>query len=179
MATKKTMKSKARASAPRTKTPAGTMPPRVGEVWKGQGGRYLGVIRAASPEQPDDYLVAAEVKIKGAWGPAVRVAGADSDYDGAANTVAMIAAGSELAKKIAALKIDGHSDFFLGAREQARLARVNCPKLFGDEWVWTSTQYASVGDWAWQQFFGRGGDQYGGPKSYEDRAFVVRRIPIR
>jgi len=152
-------------------------PPRVGELWPGQGGRYLGAIRGEQG-QPDYHLVGLDHELKGAWGPTSKVPGALSDYDGLANTQAMAAAGSKLAKKVLGLNLHGHQDYYIAARQEARLGYVNGKGHFPAAWHWTSTQYEFLDGSAWIQSFGYGG-QSTYRKSNECRAFVVRRIPIQ
>lgn len=158
-------------------------PPRIGEQWPGQGGRYLGIIRGESG-QPDYHLIApdhsADSMQRGRpWGPPGKVVGALSHCDGLANTKAMVKAGSALAEKVRALSIERHKDYYIGARDEARLAYINAREHFQkDGWFWTSTQDEFVDAYAWMQTFGTGG-QLTGHESDESRAFVVRRIPIQ
>ena len=176
MATKKTP---ARSA---TRKPAAiSKPPHLGENWKGQGGIYLGIIRGDAG-QPDAHLIAAvtgAANLKGPWGPANKVAGANSHRDGLANTSAMAAAGSQLAKVALGAKIEGHKDFYLPARDEARLAYVNGREHFEkSDWYWTSTQSEALDSNAFVQDFAYGGQGHY-HKSLEHRAFLVRRIPIR
>ena len=62
------------------------------------------------------------------WGPWKNrdaIEGANSFFDGQANTQAMAEAGSELAKAIQALNINGHTDWYLPARDELELVYRN------------------------------------------------------
>ncbi|MCG8393331.1 MAG: DUF1566 domain-containing protein [Pseudomonadales bacterium] len=62
------------------------------------------------------------------WGPRKNrdaIEGANSFFDGQANTQAMAAAGSELAKAIQGLEINGHTDWYLPARDELELVYRN------------------------------------------------------
>jgi hypothetical protein len=154
--------------------------PRIGAPWAGQGGNLIGIIRGEKG-QPDYCLVVPtnkSAKLKGIYGPLERVTGAESEYDGLANTKAMAAAGSDVAKRVLALQISGHADFYIPSRREARLAQTNAPELFSPEAHWTSTQYRARSDYAWVQTFGRG-NQYAGHKSNVFPVRAVRRVPIQ
>lgn len=57
--------------------------------------------------------------VKGKWGEyGVKIEGASSFVDGLANTNAMAEAGSEIAIKVRALRIGGHDDWAIPARNQ-------------------------------------------------------------
>ncbi len=112
-----------------------------------------------------------------------KVEGALSYFDGLANTDAMAAAGSQLAKDVRALRISGHDDWFLPSRQDALAAAgepfgENGAEAFDpDDWYWTSTQYASDPGFAWVQGF-----YYGTQLPYwkygNYRARAVRRVPL-
>jgi hypothetical protein len=117
------------------------------------------------------------------------VEGAKSYFDGLANTEAMVAAGSELANDIRALRIGGHDDWFLPSRQDALVLKGNeeaagvlfaegGPQRFERAWYWTSTQHADVPDYAWCQSFDGGGQGYGWKGRTTIRARAVRRVPI-
>lgn len=115
------------------------------------------------------------------------VAGATSYCDGLANTKAMAKAGSELAKKVLALRIDGFDDWHLPSRLQMLLAhhelagaKAFAPgkkEAFEHSWYWSSTQHAEHADYAWGQGFGYGSQDYY-HKDVEFRARAVRRIKL-
>jgi len=155
-------------------------PPRIGEIWPGQGGRFVGAIRGETG-QPDYFLIlpaGSEESRAREWGPEGKVDGALSLRDGFANTEAMAKAGSALAQKVRALVIEKHRDFYIASRNEAAVAwaggREHLPT---SGWAWTSTQYERDASWAWYQWFDNG-RQSSSHKSDQGRAFVVRRIPI-
>jgi len=152
-------------------------PPKIGEYWTTQGGVYVGTARGFD-ERGDAHLILAvdpaskfEGRSLGTYG--IDVKGATSDYDGLANTIALAKAGSELCKEILEVEIDGHKDFALMSRQDARLCIANVPEQFEKEWHLTSTQ-ASVYN-AWGQDFNYGGQNYS-RKKFEGRARLVRRL---
>lgn len=85
------------------------------------------------------------------------VPGSTSDFDGTANTQAMLDAGSPLAQAVRALEINGFADWYLPARGGLLMQYSNLkPLLFGDEefeeqWHWSSTQFSRYG--AYYQYF--------------------------
>lgn len=160
-------------------TMASMVPPRIGELWFGQGGIYVGTMRGRGG-RPDYHLVAAigEHELEDVeWGGyGKRIDGADSYHDGQANTAAMVAADLDLGKRIQALDIEGHTDWYLPSQAEAHLLASNAKESMQQEdWYWTSTQY-SAGN-AWYQYFGSGGQNFYG-KDYECRAVAVRQIQI-
>ncbi len=162
---------------------AATMPPRIGSEWPGQGGMYAGVIRG-EPGRPDYHLIVptspdAEVESI-TYGPADQVVdGANSEYDGRANTLSLVNAGGHPAADWAhSLQIGPHDDFYLPSRRELRLLWTNVPELFTKAWYWSSTQYAPLPFNAWGQNFGNGNQSYY-HKSYAGRARAVRRLIIQ
>lgn len=154
--------------------------PRIGEVWAGQGGRVGGVVRGSNGK-PDSILIlptderAFFTDVN--WGPrGVEVPGARDDWDGAANTLAMLKAKCPLAQVISALEIEGHKDFYLMARRQAPILYANLPEILGEfGWTWTSTEASSYS--AWCQLFNNGPQSYSN-KDDDFRAFAVRSVPL-
>lgn len=98
--------------------------------------------------------------------------------DGLANTDAMVAAGSKLAKDIRALRIGDHDDWYLPSRLESLLLFGSLAGDLQKTWYWTSTQYAGSAEYAWIQCFYYG-YQYGDLKDSRCRARAVRRVPIR
>jgi len=136
-----------------TKLTSTLMKPSIGSFWPEQGGIYAGVIGGKNGE-PDYYLIHAP-----------------SDFEltdiNWTNTI-------EAVKK----EINGFNDWSLPDRREARLLFINSQDSFDtDEWYWTSEQHALFSGCAWMQNFDNGNQGYG-PKSCEDRARVVRRIPL-
>ncbi|AZD07515.1 hypothetical protein C4K26_2112 [Pseudomonas chlororaphis] len=104
-------------SAAAQAAPAVTIP-EIGQPYG--GGFFSGITR--DPDTGKRYLnitAGAEHELVGAWGEyGVKIEGADSFTNGRANTEAMAAAGSELAQQVLALRIGGHDDWAIPARDQ-------------------------------------------------------------
>jgi len=153
--------------------------PRVGAHWPEQGGIFIGLIPGQNG-QPDYALIAPDHQAalfeNVQWGPrGVDVPAANSDWDGATNTLVMNGAGSQLARDILQLEIDGFCGFYLPARHELRLMKLVAPQLIVDDWHWSSTQYSA--HLAWDQGFD-GGSQLNGGKDSALRARAVRRFLI-
>jgi hypothetical protein len=152
--------------------------PLLGELWPGQGGRFVGTIRDEGSDQVR-YVIAPEgsaAQFKGPWGEeGTDVAGATSASDGRANTTAMAAAGSEIAKAVLALSIDGFADFHIPSRHELSLCEMNARDLFEREWYWSSTQSSS--HYAWLQYF-TSGSVYTSTKDLKGRVRAVRTIRL-
>ncbi len=154
--------------------------PRIGEAWDGQAGVLAGIIKGEG-DQPDYCLVAPADRsgiIKGQWCQQIEVKDALSEFDGMANTWAMVKAGSDIAKRALELTIDGHSDFYIASRREARVVHANISDRYDPAWRWTSTQYAGGTGYAWGQNFDDG-KQLSWLKASEFPALLVRRVPIR
>jgi hypothetical protein len=154
-------------------------PPAIGQYWYGQGGIYLGVCDGEAG-QPRQHLIVANdpnACFQSVWGKyGEDVAGAKQQFDGRANTLAMAAAGCEIAHKVLALEIDGHRDFFIPAREQLRHAYQATPDAFVKEgWHWSSTQNSRHDAFA-QDFEGGGSDWNYKGNEFRVRAF--RGLPL-
>lgn len=154
-------------------------PPAIGQYWQGQGGFYAGLMRGQDG-QPDYHLVVSaadsgEVKAITWGGKGESEPGAESEWDGQANTTALLnsAKSHPAAEWAGALVIEEHRDFYLPSRRELRLCWVNVPELFAKEWYWSSTQYSPC--YAWYQYFGGGSQNYD-LKDYELRARAVRRV---
>lgn len=154
-------------------------PPAIGHYWAGQGGFYAGLMRGHEG-QPDYHLVVSAPDL----GEAKELAwsrqgesepGAESEWDGQANTAALLNSGHShpAAEWAGGLVIEEHRDFYLPARRELRLCWVNVPELFDKQWYWSSTQYSPDG--AWNQHF-VGGGQSLVLKGHELRARAVRRV---
>jgi hypothetical protein len=153
------------------------VPPSIGEYWKGQGGIYAGVGRGRNGGKdyclilPTDPRAIFAKRMLGTYG--IDVPNASSDHDGMTNTKALAGAGSELCQEILGLDIEGHKDFYLMSRTDARLCSANVPEQFEKEWYLTSTQYSA--GYAWSQYFFDGG-QSSFSKEFEARARACRRL---
>lgn len=129
-----------------------TAPPRIGEEWTGQGGVYAGICRGRDGG-PDYHLIV---------GPEY---GETSDWDSA--------------KKWADdISTNGLADYGLPFRKEQALCFANVPELFKTESYWSCEQRASGSDYAWDQYFGNGGQDYWGKRG-KLRARAVRRSPIQ
>lgn len=95
--------------------------PEIGQPYG--GGFFSGITR--DPNTGKRYLnitAGAEHELVGAWGKyGVKIEGADSFTNGRANTEAMAANSSELAQQVLALRIGGHDDWAIPARDQQEL----------------------------------------------------------
>ncbi|MCG8393330.1 MAG: DUF1566 domain-containing protein [Pseudomonadales bacterium] len=151
--------------------------PAIGEVWPEQGGIYAGMVRGSNG-LPDYHLIAAhpqeEKKLE--WGTAgIEVSGADHEWDGLANTIALAEDGHDhpAADWAHQLNLNGRNDWYLPARRELSLLYANVPELFDKVWHWSSTQYSAIT--AWSQYFGDG-FQDTGLKGNAFRARAVRRF---
>ncbi|MBS0427583.1 MAG: DUF1566 domain-containing protein [Proteobacteria bacterium] len=150
-------------------------PPRIGQPWPGQGGIYAGLFRG---DDADYHLILATAKLGSlAWGGTRKVAGAMSERDGLANTMALLddKAKHPAAEACAALEVDGHHDFYLPARFELALLFANVRDHVEHRWHWSSTQSDWDASCAWYCHF-YDGYQYGLRKSYEGCAVAVRRF---
>ncbi|RON52898.1 DUF1566 domain-containing protein [Pseudomonas frederiksbergensis] len=115
--------------------------PEIGQPFG--GGFFSGITR--DPDTGKRYLnitAGAEHELVGAWGEyGVKIEGADSFTNGRANTEAMAAAGSELAQQALALRIGGHNDWAIPARDQQELQYRHFKPTTETNW-----QYARSGD---------------------------------
>lgn len=95
--------------------------PEIGQPFG--GGFFSGITR--DPDTGKRYLnitAGAAHELKGAWGEyGVKIEGADSFTNSRANTEAMAAAGSELARQVLALDIGGFTDWAIPARDVQEL----------------------------------------------------------
>ena len=120
--------------------PAVTIP-EIGQPFG--GGFFSGITR--DPDTGKRYLnitAGAAHELVGAWGEyGVKIEGADSFTNGRANTEAMAAAGSELAQQTLALRIGGHDDWAIPARDQQEPQYRHLKPTTETNW-----QYARSGD---------------------------------
>lgn len=111
-----------------------------------EGGFYAGRIRQADGE----YAIIVAPKAGGEredapWNASRRrVEGAMSFFDGAANTKAMSAAGSELAKWAEGLQIGGFNDWYLPSRDELELCYRNLKPGRGENWCYRGDNPSSV-----------------------------------
>lgn len=155
-----------------------TQPPALGEIWPGQGGRYVGILPALG-DRPAQYMIASDQEAKLTWGPYSEVDGAGSRHDGRANTKALLAAGGKdfpAARWCADALIERHADFHLPSQAELFLASLYAPQVFSkDSWYWSSTQVDRHN--AFVQHFANG-ISYWNFKGYECRVRAVRWIQL-
>ncbi|WLG49165.1 DUF1566 domain-containing protein [Pseudomonas sp. FP1742] len=127
-------------SAAEQVAPAATLP-EIGQALG--GGFFAGITR--DPDTGKRYLnitAGAAHELVGAWGEyGVKIEGADSFTNSRANTEAMAAAGSELAQKVMALDIGGHTDWAIPARDVQELQYRHFKPTTETNW-----QYGRSGD---------------------------------
>jgi hypothetical protein len=95
--------------------------PEIGQAYG--GGFVTGITRDPSTGKRSLHITAgAAHELVGKWGEyGEKIEGADSFTDSLANTQAMAAAGSDLAAKVLALNIEGHTDWAIPARDVQEL----------------------------------------------------------
>lgn len=156
--------------------------PLFGALLATHGGHFGTILRGAAADSSEDFaLIVAEqsAEIEDAtWADEYKsIEGADSKTDGPANTAAMAAAGLQLAKRIKALDLGGHTDWYLPAAAELRALSATVPELFNEkDYYWSSTQSSRHG--AWCQDF-EYGDSYANGKDFEFRARPVRRVQLQ
>ena len=153
-------------------------PPAMGEVWPGQGGRFICTLPALLG-MPTRHLIAGEGEAEDLkFGPSVDVPGAKSHICGAVNTAALLASDKAhpAAKWASEYTADGHTDFFLPARLDMVMAYICAPQLFKTSgWYWTSTQLSR--SYAFVQAFELG-FSYWYLKGSKHRVRAFRVIPL-
>lgn len=139
--------------------------PGLGEYWPGEGGHNAGLMRGENGE-PDYYLIVPGIETDGSHtygGYEHKTVGADSHNDGLSNTLALLADSKDhpAAKFASSYAADGHSDFYLPARRELRLAEITVPDLFAKAYYWSSTQSSANDAFSldfeggWQSTFGK------------------------
>lgn len=119
--------------------------------------------------------------------------GTDSDDDGLANTERINDANHPAAQFCCSLRIGGHDDWYLPARDELMMLwrnlgpnRKNTPEPFKsggteafveDDWYWSSTEYASNSYHAWFVNFDPGNQNYN-DKLILNGVRAVRRIKL-
>jgi len=142
-----------------------------------QGGT-LGAIIARRDGTTYGLIVADSLhEYTGEWGNyGTEIEGAKGP-NGAANTGAMMAAGSPIAQSVRALTLAGHSDWYIPSRLEMLALYESSPELFSkDSYYWTSSQYSR--DSAWCQDF-ECGSSHADRKDHEFRARPVRSIQLQ
>ena len=160
--------------------------PSFREIVPGEGGRLGAIMRGdlvGGARQPDYAIIVTDIPcINGAdlkmeWGSyGEKIAGTDSYTNGRANTAAMLKAKLTIARRVTSVKADGHSDFYLPARNELRALYITVPELFEkDGWYWSSTQIGS--SYAFCQNFASGSSHWS-TKVNEFRVRAVRAIQL-
>ena len=153
-------------------------PPAPGELWPGQGGRYICML-LPSHGMPLRALVVSDAEAPSLpYGPYLNVPGADSKMDGRANTDSLLASGQKhpAAKWAREYTADGHTDFYLPSQHDLLQALWHAPHIFSkDGWYWSSTQVSRYD--AFVQVF-ENGNSYWGYKCYACRVRAFRAIPL-
>lgn len=105
-----------------------------------QGGHFVGVLRLDDEQQ---YGIVVAPKAQGERAPSIwhrattqNVEGATSFFDGFANTNAMAAAGSALAKWARGLAIADFADWYLPSRDELELCYRHLKPSTQQNWVW-------------------------------------------
>lgn len=152
--------------------------PPLGAIWPGEGGVNAGLVRGHGGT-PDYYLIVptgddAEFEDLAYGLRAVEVEGANSPWDGLANTRALLASGKHHPAAMAAAGFarDGHNDYYLPARRELQVAEANVPEVFSKVLHWSSSQYSAY--YAYLMYFSDGHQGFN-DKDYEARVRPVRR----
>lgn len=159
-------------------TPSSAVP-KIGEPWHGQGGINAGLMRGMNGNSDYWLILPTEAAADfGAleWGTSgEKEDGAQSEYDGLANTRSLVesAHSHPAAEACTNLQLGVHNDYYLPARRELSLLYANVPELFEKCWHWSSTQGSSYD--AWIQNFNDGFQGYG-HKYYKARVRAVRRV---
>lgn len=155
--------------------------PRVGEYWHGEGGIRIAEMPGQNG-QPDYHLILpihpdAELGELAFGSYGKKIEGADSEWDGLANTRALVEAGNHpAAERCAGLIIEGHNDLYLPADREAAACYAIARERFQKRWHWMSTQRSA--SYAVIQGFDDGGQVYG---TKDGSCYVrpVRRLIIQ
>ena len=131
-----------------------------GEYWAGQGGHFICTLPAMHG-LPARHLIAAAEENECTWGKGGEdVPGAASQYDGKANTAALVAHGGHPAAEWAATyEANGLTDFYLPSRFELLMCYLAAPQLFKKEgYYWSSSQYSRYGAWCQDFEYGDSGN---------------------
>ncbi|MDF3936697.1 DUF1566 domain-containing protein [Pseudomonas citronellolis] len=113
---------------------AATTIPEIGQPY---GGGFVSGYYMQDGKRHVSITSGAEHELVGEWGEyGVKIEGADSLTDSRANTEAMAAAGSELAQQVLALKIGGHADWAIPARDVQEQQYRNLKPTTDENYCW-------------------------------------------
>ncbi len=110
--------------------------PEIGQAF---GGGFFSGITVENGQRYANITAGTEHELVGEWGEyGVKIDGADSFTDSRANTEAMAASGSELARKVVALDIGGFTDWAIPARDVQELQYRHFKPTSRENYCWNS-----------------------------------------
>ena len=108
--------------------------PEIGQAF---GGGYFSGITVENGKRYLNITASADHELKGTWGArGVIIEGAGSFTDSRSNTESMAATGSELAQKVLALAIGGHTDWAIPARDVQELQYRHLKPTSEENYCW-------------------------------------------
>lgn len=152
--------------------------PPFGTVLPEQGGVFCGIYADDSGRLRGLVTPEGDAGERGSmeWGcRGKEIEGASSLTDGWLNTHAMAMAGSKMAKKVLAARVNGFNDWCIPAQKQLMACYLFHPAPFAKMWHWSSTQYSATS--AWVQYFEDGYASIN-LKDNENRCRLVRSFPL-
>ncbi|WP_160286355.1 DUF1566 domain-containing protein [Pseudomonas knackmussii] len=112
-------------------------PATIPEIGQAYGGGFVSGFYIQDGKRYVSITAGAEYELVGEWGEyGIKIDGADSLTDSRANTEAMAAAGSELAKQVLALEIGGFADWAIPARDVQELQYRNFKPTTDENYCW-------------------------------------------
>ena len=109
----------------------------ISAIGKAYGGGFVTGVTVENGQRYLNITAGAAHELKGAWGArGVIIEGAGSFTDSRSNTESMAAAGSELAQKVLALEIDGHTDWAIPARDVQELQYRHLKPTSEENYCW-------------------------------------------
>ena len=109
----------------------------ISAIGKAYGGGFVTGVTVENGQRYLNITAGAAHELKGAWGArGVIIEGAGSFTDSRSNTESMAAAGSELAQKVLALEIDGHTDWGIPARDVQELQYRHLKPTTEENYCW-------------------------------------------
>ena len=108
--------------------------PQIGQAY---GGGFVTGVTVENGQRYLNITAGAAHELKGTWGArGVIIEGTGSFTDSRSNTESMAAAGSELAQKVLALEIDGHTDWAIPARDVQELQYRHLKPTSEENYCW-------------------------------------------
>ena len=109
----------------------------ISAIGKAYGGGFVTGVTVENGQRYLNITAGAAHELKGTWGArGVVIEGAGSFTDSRSNTESMAAAGSELAQKVLALEIDGHTDWAIPARDVQELQYRHLKPTSEENYCW-------------------------------------------